>query len=65
MSPEARELLVRAQKAKSLYSLKKITREQAKAEIDPYIQSFNEKSKTIAKKYNQKPKTISFTTFTR
>lgn len=65
MNSEARELLVKAQKAKALYSIGKLNRSQARAEIDPYIQAFNNKSKEIAKKYNQRPKLMSFSQFVR
>lgn len=65
MNQEVKELLARAQEARALYNAGKISREQAKAEIDPYINLFNKKSKELAKKYNQKPKLISFSSFVR
>lgn len=65
MNQEVKELFERAQIARALYNTGKISREQAKAEIDPYINLFNKKSKELAKKYNQKPKLISFASFVR
>lgn len=54
-----------ADKAKYLYKTGHITREQAKAQIQPYIDYFNKRSKEIAKKYNQRPKLINFAGYTR
>ncbi|UDY80734.1 hypothetical protein [Geobacillus phage GR1] len=65
MTHEARELFLRAQEAKALYKTGKINREQARAEIEPYINLFNKKSKEIAKKYNLKPKMLTFASFVR
>ena len=65
MTHEAHMLLLRAQKARTLYNTGKIDRKQAKEEIDPYINLFNKKSKEIAKKYNLKPKLITFSSFVR
>jgi hypothetical protein len=65
MTHESRTLLLRAQEARALYNIGKINREQAKDEIEPYITLFNKKSKEIAKKYNQRPRLISFSTFIR
>ena len=42
-----------------------IERQEAKRLIDPYIKAFNAKSAEIAKKYNMKPKTITFAGFVR
>ena len=51
--------------ARALYKGNQITREQARERIMPYINMYNEKVVEIAKKYNQKPKKISFITFLR
>lgn len=59
------ELKKQADIAKMMYKTNRITRDEAKAEIQPYIDTFNETSKRIAKKYNQKVKVISFATFIR
>ena len=47
------------------YRYNKISREQAKKCIMPYINVANEKSKELAKKYNMKPKLIDFNSFVR
>lgn len=65
MKPETRTLLQKAQEARSLYLYGKITRGQARALCEPYIEAFNDKSKEIARKYGQRPKFISFSTFVR
>lgn len=54
-----------AMKAKILYNLGKITREEARAMIEPYASAFNEKSKELAKKYNVKAKLFNFNNFLR
>ena len=59
------ELKTRAFDARAAYRAGAIDRKTAKAEIEPYIVAFNEKSREIAKKYNQRAKTISFTGFVR
>jgi hypothetical protein len=62
---EIKPIKHKAEKAKYLYNIGKMSREEAKEEIGPYIELFNEKAKSIAKKYNQKPKTISYVTYLR
>ena len=37
-----------------------ITYEQAKKQAEPIIASINDKSKEIARKYNQRPRLVSF-----
>ncbi|WP_136498825.1 hypothetical protein [Enterococcus faecalis] len=60
-----KELKSVAENARSLYRSNLITREEAKERIEPFIEAYNKKSKEIAKKFNQKPKTISFVSFLR
>ena len=48
-----------------LYRLGKISREEAKEHIMPYLDYVNEKSKELAKKYNQKHKEITFSYYLR
>ena len=55
----------RAEGARALYRQNKITRAEAYEDILPYIELYNKKSKEIAKKYNQNPKTINFASFVR
>lgn len=55
----------KAEQAKILYKAGQISREDAKDAIEPYIKAFNEKSKEIATKYNQRPKLISFQAYVR
>ena len=63
--PELNAVKEIAEDARYLYIIGKITRKEALAKITPFINAFNEKSKTIAKKYNQRAKTISFATYVR
>lgn len=62
---EIKELQARAEKAKAMYRIGQITREEASEEITPYLEAFNAKSIEIAKKYTQKPKKISLLTYLR
>lgn len=50
---------------RDMYKMGVIEREEAKEKVTPYIEMFNKKSKEIAKKYNQKPRTISFAQYCR
>ncbi|MEK5205211.1 hypothetical protein NST55_28625 [Bacillus sp. FSL R10-2789] len=65
MEPKMKALSIQAEKARTLYHLKQISRDEAKKEIMPFIEMFNEKSKQIAKKFNQSPKLTTFSNFTR
>lgn len=59
------EIKARAFEARDSYRAGFITRNEAKEMIMPYIKLCNEKSKQIAKKYNMKPRYISFFGFIR
>lgn len=59
------EIKARAFEARDSYKAGLITRNEAKEMIVPYIKLYNEKSKQIAKKYNMKPRYISFVGFIR
>lgn len=48
-----------------LYRSGNATREEAKEMVMPYINHFNNFAKELAKKYNQRPKFISFNSFCR
>ena len=48
-----------------LYRLGKISREEAKEHIMPYLDYVNKKSKELANKYNQKHKEITFSYYLR
>lgn len=65
MSDKIKALKERADKARILYKRNLITRAEAHAEIIPYILAYNEKSKTIAKKYGAKPGQIHFASYVR
>lgn len=65
MIAERRKLYDAALDARHLYILGRITREEAKEDITPYLKVFNEASKSIAKKYDQRPKLLSFESFVR
>jgi hypothetical protein len=65
MESKMKALSIKAQKARTLYHLKQISRDEAKMEIMPFIEVFNEKSKQIAKKFKQSPKLMTFSNFVR
>lgn len=65
MDQNTKSLIQTAQKARTLYHLKQISREEAKLEIMPYVDAFNKKSKEIAKRFNQSPKLTTFSNFIR
>lgn len=59
------EIKEMAFQARTLYQIGVISRKEAKEKIEPYIEIFNLKAVEIAKKYNLKPKKISFAGFVR
>jgi hypothetical protein len=65
MAHELAVLKEQAEKARVLYGRNLITRKEAQEQCKPYIEAFNAKATEIAKKYNQRPKKISFATFIR
>lgn len=58
-------LKLQAEQAKIKYKNNLITREEAKKEIQPFIDYANTKAVELAKKYNQKPRRISFISYVR
>lgn len=65
MCSEVKALQERAEHAKALYNAGLLDRDNAKAQIMPYLNAVNERSKEIAKKYGQRAKTVNFTNFIR
>lgn len=65
MNQELNQIKKVAEEYKALYRLGEVSRDEAKKYIMPYIDAFNEKSKSIAKKYGMKPQVISFPKFIR
>ena len=59
------DLKLKAEYARDMYKMGKISREEAKKEIEPYIEAVNQKMVELAKKYNQKPKKINIQGFLR
>lgn len=59
------ELKLQAEKYRDLYKMGVIDRDLAKTKIMPFIDDFNQKTIDIAKKYNQKPRKISFIKYVR
>lgn len=59
------ELKMRADQARSLYRCGHITRREAEEDIRPYAEAFNTKSKEIAKKYGQRARLFSITSYLR
>lgn len=58
-------LYEQALETKMLYRSGKISREEAKERIKPYVDFYNNKVVEIAKKYNKKPVKFSFASFMR
>ena len=65
MTDEILELKIHAEYYRDLYRLGKTSREEAKQEIMPYLNKVNEKSKELAKKYNQKYRPVNFCAYVR
>lgn len=65
MNEHIKELKQKAEIARLQYQLNHITRDEAKEQIMPYIDTINERSKELAKKYNQKPKLVTFVAYIR
>lgn len=65
MNKEIEVLKRVAESSKVLYQRNVISREEAKADINPYIDAFNKRSVEIAKKYGMRPMKISFAKYVR
>lgn len=65
MNEEIKQLKQEAEVARAEYRTGCITRDEAKDRIMPYINAVNERSKKLAKKYNQKYKAVSLSVFLR
>lgn len=65
MSENIKELKTLAEIARANYRANIITREEAKEQIMPYIDAVNARSKELAKKYNQRPKLVNFSSYVR
>ncbi|PED64050.1 hypothetical protein [Priestia megaterium] len=63
MKAENKQLLEKALIAKSKYHYGVISKEEASEKIVPFVEAYNAKSKEVAKKYNQRPRLISFSSF--
>lgn len=59
------QLKLDAEKARIEYKRGLINRSEAKQRITPYVDVFNTKSKELAKKYKQRPKLLSLSTYLR
>ncbi|QDX92054.1 hypothetical protein EEL30_06535 [Brevibacillus laterosporus] len=65
MNEEVLVLKEQAEGYRVLYKTNQVSREEALEKIRPYIVAVNEKSKSIAKKYNMKPKLVTVTGYLR
>lgn len=65
MNEDISTLKNKAEDARILYNLNRISRDEAKEIIIPYLDEVNKLSVIIAKKYNQKPTNIDFISFCR
>lgn len=65
MTDEVMEMKAKAEHASFLYNIGKLSREDAKEDIQPYLDAVNKKQEELAKKYKQKVKKVTFNTFVR
>ena len=65
MKEEIQLLKQEAEHYRYLYQIGKISRNEAKEHIQPYLDSVNEKSKELSKKYNIKYKKVTFISYVR
>jgi len=65
MKNEVEEMKINAEAARDRYKMGELNRKEAKEIIDLYLNVFNEKSKELAKKWNQKPKLITLAGYLR
>ena len=65
MTEEMMKLKANAEYYRDLYRTGKCSREIAKEEIMPYLIKVNEKAIELSKKYHQKYKPVSFSSFVR
>jgi hypothetical protein len=65
MNDEVRILKNEAEKARVLLRSGIIDLTEAKVKVKPYIDLVNKKSKEIAKKYNQRPRMVTTSSFLR
>lgn len=65
MTKDIKELKETAENARMLYRKGKFNIIVAKALINPYLEAVNKKAKDLAKKYNQKPRKVSFYAYVR
>lgn len=59
------EMKVRADQARSLYRCGQISRKEAEEDIRPYAEAFNAKSRELARKYGQRARLFSITSYLR
>ena len=65
MTLETFELKTKAEEYRFLYKTGQVSREEAKEVIMLYLDAINNKSKELAKKYNQKYKPVTLASFLR
>lgn len=65
MNKEILLLKTEAEKYRYMYNIGLVNREEAKKHIMPYLEKVNAKQKELSKKYNQKIKTITFSSYCR
>jgi meiotically up-regulated gene 157 (Mug157) protein len=65
MDEQIQVLKNRADSARILYKQNIINRKAAEILITPYIDAFNEKSKSVAKRFNMRPKLLNFSSYIR
>ena len=65
MSEEVKALKDKAEKGRILYRSSQIDIKEAKAMVMPYLNAVNKRAKELAKKYNQRPRSVNFYSFVR
>ena len=65
MSETIEQMKMNADHARALYRVGHISRKEAEESIAPYAEAFNSKSRELARKYGQRPRLFSVTSYLR
>lgn len=65
MTEETKALKAQAFEAKNKFMVGELSRDEAKKFVEPYLEAVNARSKELAKKFNMRPKLVSFSGFMR
>lgn len=65
MTDEVKRLRMKAEEGRALYRAGEIEIKEAKEMVMPYLNAVNRRAKELAKKYNQRPRSVNFYAFVR